>query len=369
MKTDSGVLDKEIMLAWASHQPWAEAMRSCMQDAEWHAEGDVWTHTMMVVEELERLADWNMLGRRDRLTLLYTALFHDAGKPATTLNDPETGKVRSPGHSGVGARLCRSVLRELGVELAHREEIVQCVAFHGRPVNIARYDDPLREVIHTSGMVSNLQLWRFATADLRGRRGAKLSEEEVEYWKLVCEEAGCLESPYKFPSDHARLLFYAGEPTHQGYIPYFVPRCSVTLMSGVAGTGKDTWIRENMPDTPVLALDDIREELKIGPDDNQGIVIATARERCREFLRSGTDFVFNATNLTRDIRKRWIDLCLDYGARVDVVYLEKPLAVVLQQNRSRERQVPENIIRRMFDRAEPPTVAEAHTVHHIYETE
>ncbi len=361
--------DKNSVLEWAAMQPWAARMRECMQDAVWHAEGDVWTHTMMVADQLERISDWNDLSRRDQMGLLYVALFHDAGKPATTFTDPDTGRVRSPGHSAAGARLCRSVLREQGVDFAHREEIVNCVSFHGRPLNISRYDDPLREVIYTSGMASNHTLYRFATADLRGRLGPAQSEDELEYWKLVCEEAGCLASPYQFPSDHARLLFYAGKPTHQGYVPHVAPRCTVTIMSGVAGTGKDTWIGEHLPELPVVALDDIREELRIKPDENQGLVLAAAKERCKEQLRSGTDFVINATNLLRDLRKRWIDLCLDYGARVDIVYLEKPLHVVLEQNRSRERQVPEQVIRRMFDRMEPPTIAEAHSVRHFYSAE
>lgn len=42
------------ILAWAEARPWARAMAVCPQDAQWHAEGDVWTHTRMVCAELER---------------------------------------------------------------------------------------------------------------------------------------------------------------------------------------------------------------------------------------------------------------------------------------------------------------------------
>ena len=42
------------ILAWAEAQPWAKAMAVCQQDAEWHAEGDVWTHTLMMLEGLRR---------------------------------------------------------------------------------------------------------------------------------------------------------------------------------------------------------------------------------------------------------------------------------------------------------------------------
>lgn len=45
----------------------------------------------------------------------------------------------------------------------------------------------------------------------------------------------------------------------------------VILMSGLPGTGKDTWIMPNRLHMPVISLDDIRREIKIKPTDGQGI--------------------------------------------------------------------------------------------------
>ena len=90
------------ILEWAEAQSWARAMATCNQDAQWHAEGDVWTHTKMVYAELQRLEQWPSLDRLAQLKLLFTALFHDSGKPATTVVDPETGRTRSPKHALVG---------------------------------------------------------------------------------------------------------------------------------------------------------------------------------------------------------------------------------------------------------------------------
>ena len=111
------------ILEWAEAQPWALEMAACQQDAQWHAEGDVWTHTRLVCAELERLADWPSLDRAAQLKLLFTALFHDAGKPATTALDTDTGRTRSPKHALVGAEIARRVLRELECDLITREEI------------------------------------------------------------------------------------------------------------------------------------------------------------------------------------------------------------------------------------------------------
>src|SRR5213596_549584 len=64
------------ILAWAELQPWARDMAACQQDAQWHAEGDVWTHTRLVCAELDRLADWPSLDRATQLKQIVTALFH-----------------------------------------------------------------------------------------------------------------------------------------------------------------------------------------------------------------------------------------------------------------------------------------------------
>jgi predicted kinase len=340
----------------------ADAMRNCMQDAEWHAEGDVWTHTLMVCEQVEKLEVWPTLDDASRFILIYMALFHDSGKPQTTFLDPESGRLRSPGHSRVGGAIARSLLREWNVNLLLREQIVNGVLFHGRPMNLGRYDDPLREVIHTSGMISNALLYQFALADLRGRIGVGMSEDQIEYWKLACEEAGCFDRPYHFSSEHARVLFYRGEPTHLGYEPYFDPSCTVYMMSGVPGSGKSTWIHAMYNALPVVSLDEIRTAMKISPDGPQGAVINRGKELSKEHLRKKQSFVLDATNLTRDMRKRWLDLFYAYNARVEITYLEAPLAETLERNAGRERQVPESVIRRLMERAEPPTVAEAHVV-------
>ena len=51
------------IIEWAVAQPWGLTMAACLQDAKWHAEGDVWTHTKMVLAELEQLPEWAELDR------------------------------------------------------------------------------------------------------------------------------------------------------------------------------------------------------------------------------------------------------------------------------------------------------------------
>jgi len=112
----------------------------------------------------------------------------------------------------------------------------------------------------------------------------------------------------------------------------------------------------------VVSLDDIRGELDVDPTDNQGNVAQVARERCREFLRSGTSFAFNATNTVKQTRQRWVNLFTDYKAKIELVYVEPPLAQLLKQNRKRSLAVPEQVVMKLAARTEPPTSMEGHSL-------
>jgi predicted kinase len=350
------------ILAWSNDQPWCRAMADCQQDADWHAEGDVWTHTRMVCRQLTRLDEWASLAPQERLVLIFTAIFHDAGKPLTSQIDPATGRIRSPKHAIKGEHLSRAVLRDLGCPLEIREEIARMVRFHGKPVYLLEQPDPNREVVTHSWWVSNRLLFLFALADTRGRTTVEMSrpEENLHLWKMVAEENDCFTQPYPFANDHARFLYFRQLGSNLLFVPHEEYRCTVTMMSGLPGSGKDTWLAKNRPDLPVVSLDDIRDELEVDAKDDQGEVIQLARERCREFLRNRTSFAFNATSLFRQTRERWIDLFADYGARIEITYVEPPLQTMLRHNKERGRTVPESVILHLAAKCEPPTWAEAH---------
>lgn len=245
-----------------------------------------------------------------------------------------------------------------------REEIAALVRFHGRPPFLLEKEKPEREVISLSWLVNNRLLYLFALADTRGRQAKEMTrpEENLHLWKMLAEEHGCFDRSYAFANDHARFLFYRDRLSSLHYVPHEQHRCTVTLMSGLPGAGKDTWLAKHRAGLPVVALDAIRDALDIDATDNQGEVIQTAREKCREHLRAGRDFAFNATNITRQMRQRWIELFADYDARIEIVYVEPPLETILAQNKLRPDHVPEKVILRLLEKLEPPTIVEGHSL-------
>lgn len=356
--------EQDEIVAWAETQSWAKGMAACAQDAQWHAEGDVWTHTKMVCKQLPEVEGWEELSGDCKLALLFTGLLHDSAKPLTWLVDPDSGHIRSPNHAVKGEHLARSLLRNLGCDLRTRERICSLVRYHGRPAFLLEREHPEREVIRLSWLTDNRLLYLFAIADTRGRDTDSMQrpEDNLHYWKLLSQELGCFDVSFPFATDHARLIYFRSDEPNSHYVPYEDFSARVTMMSGLPGSGKDTWLVNHRGELPVISLDEIRTELGVDPTDDQGRVIQLASERCREKLRVGESFAFNATNLLRQTRGRWLSLFADYNAWVELVYVEPPMKCILKQNRERRDDVPESVVLKLAAKVEPPSWLEAHQV-------
>jgi len=148
-------------------------LASTEQDPEWHPEGAVWTHTLMVVDEAAQLI--GDLDRPRALAVMLGALCHDLGKPATTAR--EDGRVRSRGHEEAGVAPTLALLDRwnvhslLGYDV--RGQVVALVADHLKPGQLY-YD---RERV-SDGAIRRLArrceadlLYRVARADCVGRGG------------------------------------------------------------------------------------------------------------------------------------------------------------------------------------------------------
>lgn len=177
---------------------------SCRQDPQWHAEGDVWTHTKMVLDEIVLVDGYSNLDRIQQIILILTAIFHDSGKPETTMVEEATGRIRSPKHAARGARIARRVLMDPGCPFETREHICHLVLFHGRPPYLGKNRTAENDVIRVSHYLSNHLLFMFAVADTRGRicTSEKANPEENLYlWKFQAAESECLEQPFAFKHD------------------------------------------------------------------------------------------------------------------------------------------------------------------------
>lgn len=145
----------------------------CPQDAEWHPEGDVWTHTLMVIDEArKRNGD---LDRPRLATIMLSAVCHDLGKPATTA--VIDGRVRSPGHEAAGVPLATAILDRLNVHSLDnfdvRTQVLGITAEHLRPSAFYKQKDTVTDgAFRRLAQKVDLELLvRFDRADCHGRKG------------------------------------------------------------------------------------------------------------------------------------------------------------------------------------------------------
>jgi len=338
---------------------WIRAMKDCPQDTIHHAEGDVWIHVHMVCEAMASLEEWQALPAADRELLFAAALLHDVAKPACTRI--EDGRITSRGHSQRGAIQTRQLLWRTGADLLLREQLCALVRYHQTPFHAIDNPDAARLVRRISQSTRCDLLAILAKSDALGRHCADQSSilTKVGLFRELAREHDCLDKPFAFPSSLSRFEYFRREDRDPHYAVHDSSKFEVLLMSGLPGSGKDTWIRTYAAGLPVISLDDIREEIGAPLTGNQGRVIQLAKERARAYLRQQTSFVWNATNLSRDIRTPLIDLFTDYQARVRIVYIEAPYEKQILQNQQRSRAVPPDAIEHMTSRWEVPDVTEA----------
>ncbi|MDO5581883.1 MAG: AAA family ATPase [Planctomycetia bacterium] len=356
--------------------PEINRMKETPQDPLWHPEGNVWTHTQMVLDVLTQSEEWKNASSENRSILFLAALLHDLGKLLCTRT--ENSRIISPNHGRIGAKYAREILwkrfQMAGSKESQRirETICSLIRFHSSPVHFLDSDHPEYLVLRpasdgdTALSMSNRLLAALVHADLNGRGkntdSISSSLEALELYRQMAEEYECLDGPFPFSSPWSRFTYFSKRTEWPRTDLFDNSWGEVILLSALPGTGKDTYYRNHLSDRPMISLDTIREEMKIAPEANQNAVAGKARDRAKEFLRIKQPFVWNATNISDFIRGSVVRLCMDYGASVRIIFLEASWEETLKRNKSRKKAVPESVLDHLLAKLEPPSVREAPNV-------
>jgi poly(A) polymerase len=164
---------------------WPEVMAliGCDQPPEWHPEGDVFTHTRIMLD---------MLPADASLELCLAVLLHDIGKPPTrTIDAAANGRIRFNGHDAVGATMAEDMLRRLRFSNDVIEAVVPMVARHMQFMNVQK----------------------MRTAKLKRFMSAPRFSEELELHRVDCASSN------GFTDNWTYLLQKSEEFAHEPLIP------------------------------------------------------------------------------------------------------------------------------------------------------
>lgn len=168
--------------------PELKSLVGVKQEPEWHPEGDVDVHTMMVVDEARKLID--DLPYEKKVAVMLGALAHDFGKPSTT--EFKDGRWRSHSHDEAGVEPTLTFLDTLGIYTLNgydvRNQIVQLVRYHLKPGEYYKAKSPVGDGAfrRLARKVEPDLLYRVARADSLGRNPEWLPKEK--WFKAEAQE-------------------------------------------------------------------------------------------------------------------------------------------------------------------------------------
>lgn len=185
--------------------PELAALVDVPQDPEWHPEGDVWLHTLMVIDCAAELRDEAQSESIiDAEVLMFGALCHDLGKPGTT--EEVDGRIRSRGHERGGAEPTLAFLDRLRASNELKSKVAAIVAHHLAPALYVKngakargYRKLARELAAVGLSLGSLE--RVARADHLGRTTDEARRGEFPAGDEFLRRAGELLVEHEGPRD------------------------------------------------------------------------------------------------------------------------------------------------------------------------
>lgn len=136
--------------------PEVSAMHGVQQPPQYHPEGDVWIHTLLLLEKL----------RNPTVTLAWAALLHDVGKPPTFRI---AERIRFDGHVEAGVQIARAILNRLRFSRDQAEQIERLIGNHMKFKDVtAMRESTLKRFVRQPAFAEHLELHRLDTASSNG---------------------------------------------------------------------------------------------------------------------------------------------------------------------------------------------------------
>lgn len=332
------------------------------QSSIWHKEGDVLTHTKLVVDKMyEYFINNNLPLDNDYYYLIMTAaLCHDLGKANTTKWDDTKNDYSTKRHGAESAVITRKLFYDEDVDV--RENLVYMVRYHMTLHHIFDNEDEtlVRKKI-ASMSYGRVPLKDMIILNICDSRGSINDYEDEEFLKNkenrlieTANNLGCYTNPMELYGKHVAYFLDIKDKFSKE------EEFKVYIMIGIPGSGKDTYIKTNLSTLPVICRDDIRTEIGLKGDKPMGnkkqesYVTEIFEERMKKYTLENQSFVINNTNVKKSYRDDYRSkiLTLRPNAKFIYVYVEAPSIKVNKERR--KGQMPLEVIDRMLNQLEFP---------------
>lgn len=148
-----------------------------------HPEGNVWNHTMLVVDFAAKEKDKS----KDKKVFMWAALLHDIGKVETTKN--KKGKITAYNHESVGADMCRNFLQEFTADTIFIEKVAGIVRWHMQILHVVK-DMAFADIKSMKEETDIYEVALLGLCDRMGRTNANISKEKnnIKIFLEKCEQ-------------------------------------------------------------------------------------------------------------------------------------------------------------------------------------
>jgi len=182
----------------AALNPELDVLSGVPQDKKWHPEGNVWDHTLLVVDRAAEIVKREKPDEDTALTIMLSSLLHDVGKPQTT--EFKDGAWRSPGHGETGKSPSEKFLASCEFGKAIEDRVVLLVQNHMRVEQLYQSRDEVKPAT-VQRLAKEIQpatieeLVLVARADHLGRGSAKVDFEAGEWLLAKAKELNVNQKP------------------------------------------------------------------------------------------------------------------------------------------------------------------------------
>lgn len=173
--------------------PELHALIGCKQDPRWHPEGDVFEHTMLVVDEMVRVCEERGVSGEDRIVMIFGALCHDMGKPETTIMH-EDGAITSAGHAAAGVKHAETFVKRMGFATASMiERVCKIVKHHMDGIGVTPNAKIVRRMASRMAPMTIAEFAMITEADASGRASGRFKPAAA--FEAIAIQEACAEKP------------------------------------------------------------------------------------------------------------------------------------------------------------------------------